>query len=447
MEKINVLQLFRYFGIGGSEKAVITIAEHFDKKIFNTSICALKPGGPREKMAKKLGIKIHHVDSTEKFARLIEEKKIHVVHVFGVKSHIDYIRAAAKTSALVIIAMDNAGRFIDSETNKLFECHLISKMIALRLRKWYKMSNENFNKSRRVLYYPIKMDDILDYKISQKEIFDRRKKIGIKPNDLVIGRISRPDVGKWGNICIDMMPHLIKKVPNVKYLAMGVPDKIKEKIKMKKLEKYFIYLESPTSDEEVMKFFQLIDVFAYSSKAGESFGQTILEAMKFGKPVVVESTPLVDNAQIEQVDNGKTGFVAYYPKAFADAIAYLNSHPALIKRMGEAGYEKARRESEAKIAVRRMEKRILELLQTKGMKMPKKILDRYEKIHYLPSIQDTDNFEAEYERRLVDCFGKPNFVKILVGKNVAFSPTMQRFVRSIKLTDLRNTIMKGLHRN
>ncbi len=45
--------------------------------------------------------------------------------------------------------------------------------------------------------------------------------------------------------------------------------------------------------------------------------------MCLGLPVVTCSTPWVDNAQVEQVDPGETGWLADHPRQFAEAVASL----------------------------------------------------------------------------------------------------------------------------
>jgi hypothetical protein len=110
--------------------------------------------------------------------------------------------------------------------------------------------------------------------------------------------------------------------------------------------------------------------------------------------------------------------------------------------MGQAGYRKVNREYEAKKTTKMLEKRILELLKIKGMKIPEKIFKRYEKIHQFPSPKEIDDFEREYNQRLTDCFGRPNVIEIFIGRYIVFNPTMLRFLRSIKLTGLRNFTRK-----
>jgi len=448
MKKINVLQVVDALDLGGAGKNVQTTVKYFDKNIFNVSVCVLVPGGPREKAVGKRGIKLYNVNkSPEKLAELVKREKIQVAHFsLGEKQFSIFAKAAIKASAPAIILLDSMEKQVDPEIRKLIDRHSVSKMCAFRYKKWYKVSNEEFHKNHTVAYLPIDVDEIDGFRISNDEILRRRKKLGIGPNDLVLGRVGRTDIGKWSDTLIDMMPYLIKKVPNVKFLIMGAPEVKKEKIKKSGLDRYCIFLKTGQTDRSVIEFLCLIDIFAYSSLCGESFGRSIAEAMACKKPVVVDSTPLVDNAQIELVDNGKTGFVVYSPKAFAEAIAYLASNRDMAKGMGLAGYAKVKREYEAKKSTKMLEKRIVELLQGKGVEVSKKILKSYEKIHYFPPIEEIDNFESEYERRLKDCFGKPDSIKILISKYVVFSPSMRKFIRSARLTDFRNFIMRRIEK-
>jgi len=444
VEKINVLQLYENFGFGAGKKTPESIAKYSNKRIFNFSICVLEPRSILERKLKYMGAKIYHVEGPKKFAELIKKEKIHVIHTaMREKLFSVFANAALRAGALAVILYDSMNEMVDLEKTKSIDRHGVSKMCALRYRKWQKIPDKEFHKNYRVWYIPVDLDWIESLEPSRSEILRRRKKLGIKPDDLVVGRVGRPDIGKWSDVLIDMMPHLIKKIPNVKFLVIGIPEGKKEEIEKRKLGKYFILLKPIPSDKFLMELLYLIDIFAYSSVSGESFGMSIVEAMACKKPVVVNSTPLVDNAQVETVDNGKTGFVVYSPEAFAEAIVYLASHPEIAKKMGLAGHEKVRKEYEGKKAVKMLEKRILELVAAKGMEISPKTLEEYENVAQFPSPRDIDNFEDEYKRRLRNYFGKPDLVKIFVGEHVAFSPLMLKFIRSIGLTNLRNMIVRS----
>jgi len=73
----------------------------------------------------------------------------------------------------------------------------------------------------------------------------------------------------------------------------------------------------------------------------EDLGFITLEAFLSKKPVITTES---SGAVLEFVDDGVTGFVAATdPQAFAEKIDMLVRHPKLAKRMGEAGYEIARK--------------------------------------------------------------------------------------------------------
>ncbi len=448
MKKINLLLVRRNLLLGstggGSGKVLRAFEKYFDKRVFNVSFCSFEKGD-LEQSLKKSGFKLHVLpdQDSDRFAKFIEGQKIDVVYFVPWGEKPELTKAAKRGGASAILLMDNAGKMLDREASSFLDRQLASKMCAVRYRRWHGMAGEDFHKNHMVVYCPIDFDFIEKHSLSRGEIRRRREKLGIAPDDVMIGRVGRADTGKWDDVLIDMMPHLLRKTSKVKFLIMGIPEVKKEKIKRMGLEKHFVLIDPDPSDAAVAEFISLVDIFAYASVQGETFGMSIAEAMAAKKPVVVKSTPMVDNAQIELVDNGKTGFVAYGPEAFADAVARLASNPELAARMGHAGYEKARRQFEAGKTVRMVERRILEILAEKG-KAPCKVLVGYKDAGKFPTPKEIDDFEGEYERRLGDVIGRPDAIRIFVGKHVSFSPVMQRFIRSVKLTDLRNSLRKAV---
>lgn len=89
----------------------------------------------------------------------------------------------------------------------------------------------------------------------------------------------------------------------------------------------------------VPAFLHSLDVFALASHS-EGFGQVVIEAMAAGKPVVAgKFAPLT-----EIVADDETGFLVepQNPKAFADAICWLLTHPREARAMGRRGQERVR---------------------------------------------------------------------------------------------------------
>lgn len=410
MDKINVLQVCNQLGIGGTEKALQIFAENLDKTIFNVYVCGVMQGGEREKLLRKKGFEVFIISNNwQRLIKLMKDKNIHIVHVHRAGHEEPFVIMAARIAKVPGIIETNVFGCVDnSKSGKLLDHHLfVSKMCALRYQKWTKISTEEFFKSSKVIYNPVNLDDFEKNKISGTEIKKFKKSLGINKNTPIIGRIGRPDIKKWGDICLDMMWHLIKKFPSIKYIIVGAPNSKKEELQKQEILKNMVFLETLSLDK-VIKFYNLIDILAHSSKMGESFGYTIAEAMAAKKPVVVNSTPFADNAQIELVDNAITGFISNTPRDYAEAIGYLLKNENKAKEMGLAGYEKAKREYEAKKTTKILEKIYLNLLREKGIEVDDKLIKKYEKIGYFPSKYDIGAFEREYEKRLKDCFGRMN---------------------------------------
>jgi glycosyltransferase involved in cell wall biosynthesis len=92
-------------------------------------------------------------------------------------------------------------------------------------------------------------------------------------------------------------------------------------------------------ESDVPAFLHGLDVFALASRS-EGFGQVLIEAMAAGKPVVASRIAPLS----EIVVDGDTGLLVEpeNPKAFAEAIVWLLTHPAEAQHMGRRGQERVR---------------------------------------------------------------------------------------------------------
>ncbi|VVB63779.1 Glycosyl transferases group 1 [uncultured archaeon] len=207
----------------------------------------------------------------------------------------------------------------------------------------------------------------------------------------------------------------------------------------------FAFLDD-LSERDAIRFYSSIDVLAHSSKIGESFGYTIAEAMAAKKPVVVNSTPLEDNAQIELVDNFKTGLIANSSQPYARAIGYLLNNKLEREEMGLAGYRKAKRNYDAPSTTRVLEKIYLELAIEKGIDLDDRVTSKYKDINYFPSREDIISFKGEYDKRLKESFGRQNLsycLEVLGYKHLLNKPFLkERLKRSAYGIRRLETMMK-----
>jgi phosphatidylinositol alpha-1,6-mannosyltransferase len=96
-----------------------------------------------------------------------------------------------------------------------------------------------------------------------------------------------------------------------------------------------------TSEATLMELYRRCAAFAMPSR-GEGFGLVYLEAMRAGKPVLAAR----GSAAEEIVVDGTTGLLADPDdrEELRDALGRLLGYPGEARRMGEAGFERWRRE-------------------------------------------------------------------------------------------------------
>ena len=172
----------------------------------------------------------------------------------------------------------------------------------------------------------------------------------------VLGRISRPDKGKWSRLALDMLPHLARMRPDFRFDVVGGIPEAGDYVRERGLESQVRFLAPVQNEGELAAFLDGLSMLAHANDTGESFGLVIAEAMAAGLPVVTHPCAgLKDNAQLELVEHGVTGLVAENAEEYASAVAWLFAHPEEARRMGRAGREKACRLYAVDVVVRQLE--------------------------------------------------------------------------------------------
>jgi hypothetical protein len=204
----------------------------------------------------------------------------------------------------------------------------------------------------------------------------------------VVSRIGRSDDRKWSPIVVDMLPRLFDLVPDVQVMLVGATSAVRHRLQRRGvLER--VHLVEPTSDEaELAGYYAASDVLAMASSIGESFGLAIAEALSLGIPVVTNCTPWTDNAQVEVVDPGETGYIANHPAPFAEAVARLIHDPELRRRFGATGSARAVSDWDPARLTRQHEDLYL-ALASRGVPDQR----------WRPDVTAVTAFDAEYARR------------------------------------------------
>jgi hypothetical protein len=169
-----------------------------------------------------------------------------------------------------------------------------------------------------------------------------RRELGVGEEEILFYRIGQPG-HKWTLWEFEAFQRIRREVPHARLLLMQPPPNLWIKIEPE-AERLGIILRKTTSDFAWLeRLNHSADIAIHASAWGESFGYTIAEAMMAGRPLITRSTPWGDNAQVELVANGKTGFVCLTTGEMARRGTELARDSALRDKMGSAGRRRIRK--------------------------------------------------------------------------------------------------------
>jgi glycosyltransferase involved in cell wall biosynthesis len=341
MAKIRVLQACNQLGIGGTEKTIQVFGKYLDRSRFEVFACGLKAGGPRVAELEKLGVQV--VVAPPDLDTLIRDLKIDVYHVYRAGDY-EPGTLPRKRDGRPKVVETNVFNAIDHAENNLIDAHVFfSEWSRLDyLSKYCRFPGKRYV----VLYGPI---DFEEFRPVRREFA------------WTIGRCSRADDQKWHRACVDMLPKVWRKVPQMRCRFRGATDKVRARLKELGLEDR-VELSEPAVG--VADFYAGLDVYTHGARVGEGYGVVLAEAMASGLPVVTIATPQRKkcNAQAEVVEHSVTGFVVRYAWQYADAVIELLENRALREKFAERGYEKAREQFEAAQLTRKLEALYMDLM-------------------------------------------------------------------------------------
>jgi phosphatidyl-myo-inositol dimannoside synthase len=171
----------------------------------------------------------------------------------------------------------------------------------------------------------------IESKSSQSDISEQIKLISVC-------RLTPEDRYKGVDQVIRVLPHILKRYPNVAYTVIGEGPL---KAELKKLAEEFgvskyVHFMGHVSDAELQWAYKQSSIFVLPS-SGEGFGIVFLEAFLHFLPVICGNT----DASVEVVTNGYNGITVHpkSPTELTDAIIRLISEPELAHKMGQNGYQ------------------------------------------------------------------------------------------------------------
>lgn len=330
---LNVLHITDFWGIGGTAKAAELFVRNHGQS-FESYGAGVQEVGPRAEALQADGFEVRLTETEEQLASYLAEKDIDIVHAHS--GDPEMIGSAVERTSVALSVRTSAfgGYYQPEHASRIDRVFYPSDTILLRtlLLERFDIDGDWPSRMNR-LYNPLDVEAV-----STGESL--RDEYGVPDDAPVVGKIGRRAPEKWGQITVSGFEHLARRHPEARLMLVGVPGKIQRVIRRRGLEDKVVYVDELELGS-VSDFYASIDVLAHSSAIGESFGYVIAEAMANRVPVVVDSTPMRDNAQVELVSNGVNGYVANSAAAYGDAIAKLLAEPDRRRRFGDAARERA----------------------------------------------------------------------------------------------------------
>jgi len=327
-------------GYGGTEKAAFRWAAGLKKK-HELSVMSLEDGPMRNEFV-RIGIEVHVVEkSAETIAGILKKEGPDVIHAHapGFRHVGDVLGAALQKlpEKIPVVQTNVFGRLENPQEDNWTDYRMFISCTSAgqaARRAGFAISAPFFRRADVAVYplYALPMPD-------EKIVREFRASIGVKEKEVLFGRFSRPDMGKWTDLPLDGFIRALNSDRNIKLLLCEPPLSVARMVREKNLESRIVVLQATTDTERLGLIMASIDVVLHGSKIGESFGYGIAEPMLLGKPAIANSVPWNDQAQIELVRPKECGYIASTPDAVKRGILALSKDSDLRKRMGSNARE------------------------------------------------------------------------------------------------------------
>ena len=166
-----------------------------------------------------------------------------------------------------------------------------------------------------------------------------RAELGLKPDDIVIGKVARLFPLKGHEYLVPAAKAVIDRHPNVKFLLVGdgiLRPQVEAELKILGLRDRFVFA-GLVPPGKVPELIHAMDIVVHTS-VWEGLARVLPQGLIAGKPVVSYD---IDGAK-EVVIPGVTGFLApsRTTTELADGLSKLVGDPELRQRMGQTGRER-----------------------------------------------------------------------------------------------------------
>lgn len=385
--------------LGGTEKAACQWARLLQQRGHKVSAVALEDG-PRRADLEQAGISLHipqDRNNPNSIAGLLQSSDVIHAHAPGFPHQGDILGQALRLLPrnIPVVQTNIFGQLRNTAEDGWTHFRLFISWTSCvqAARRAGRPLDLEFFRHQSVAVYPVEdpfgimTNDELQMTDGRAQIPDMksehtrhaeafRKMLGLGKEHVLFGRFSRPEPNKWTPLVLDAFLAAYRNNPNIRLLLREPPPAVAHHLISSGLATWFpscnetygttnqeqgtrndepgtknqpqtqpsvirhspcIILLRATPDPVKLTISQLAcDIVLHTSSIGESFGYGLAEPMALGKPVITNSVPWHDQAQIELVQHGECGLIASTVPSMKAAILRMAECAELRVRWGES---------------------------------------------------------------------------------------------------------------
>lgn len=345
---MKIAVFINQLGIGGTEKAACEWARQlsFFPDCKGISVISMN-NGPRKKDLEKAGIPVQIQSNPAGIAQVLGSIDVIHAHAPGFPHAGDVLGEALKLvkKKIPVVQTNIFGKLENPIENAWTNFRLFISWTSCvqAARRSGRKLDPDFFRHQSVASYPVSPLPAAEESKLKSQALAFRNSIGLLPDHVLFGRFSRPEPNKWTPMILPAFLGAHRRNSALRLLLREPPAQVASDLRSANLVAMDqasvgscpILILPATPDAHELAVSQMAcDVILHTSSIGESFGYGIAEPMNLGKPVITNSVPWHDQAQIELVRHAECGFVVSTSGTMTSAILDLANHSELRSQMG-----------------------------------------------------------------------------------------------------------------
>lgn len=330
-------------GLGGTEKAACLWARLLALRGHDITVVSLVDGPRRSDLEQQgVGLRIvGHPQDPRRIAELITDADVVHAHAPGFPHAGDVLGEALRFQQrrIPVVQTNIFGNLRNPAEDEWTSFRLFISWTSCvqAAQRSYRPLDLDFFHQQSVAVYPVEDPfDAVTERALRNEAAAFREDLGINSANPLFGRFSRPEPNKWSPLLLRAFFEAHRKNAKIRLLLREPPPAVAEMLcktgravwggQVSPSDTAPVILLRATADPSILSIGQMAcDAILHTSSIGESFGYGIAEPMALQKPVITNSVPWHDQAQIELVQHGKCGFVASSVRTMSAAILRLSN--------------------------------------------------------------------------------------------------------------------------